>query len=173
MTVNTVSSAGSSAGVAGMQRPPEPPKEITKSGLAEMKKRIEASGGQVPEGLDKLIANFDEAAGDDGKMTFKEFKAYAAENGVTIQEPPKGGAAGGKPPAGGPPPSGAAGSGRSSRSTSSSSSTSSSDGVTSLSDAELMALAAKGNTQAIQELAKRQAAKLDNGDIGQNVDTFA
>jgi hypothetical protein len=171
MTVNTVSSVGSSAGVGGMQRPPEPPKEITKSGLEEMKKQIEESGGQVPEGLDKLIENFDEAAGDDGKMTFKEFKAYAAENGVTIQDPPKGGAAGGKPPAGGPPPAGAAGSARSGSSTSSS--TSSSDGVSNMSDAELMALAAKGNAQAIQELAKRQAAKLDNGDIGQNVDTFA
>jgi len=98
MTMNTVGSVGASVGVGAMQRPPEPPKEVTKAGLEEMKKRIEESGGQVPEGLDKLIENFDEAAGDDGKMTFEEFKAYAKDNGVELPEPPKGGPQG-------PPPS--------------------------------------------------------------------
>jgi len=164
----TVSSVNASSGSEAMQRPPAPPKDITRSGLEEMRDRIRQSGGEVPDGLDTLIENFDEAAGSSGKMTFEQFKAFAAENGVTLPDPPKG--AGGGPPRSEQAASGQkvdSGSGSTSVSTSSAD-----DDVSSLSDAALMIRAARGDAEAIQELQKRQEAKV-NQSVGRNLDTVA
>jgi hypothetical protein len=164
----TVGNVGASTAAAGMDnRPPGPP-EITKSGLEEMRSRITSAGGQTPAGLDTLIEKFDDAAGSGGKMTASEFKAFAAANGVKLPDPPKAQGPGGarpegvgKPPGGGAPPK-ASGSGGGAKSSGSSSS----DDVSSLSDAQLQALAAKGDSKAIQEIEKRDAAKaqLEGGD---------
>ncbi len=168
----TVGSISASSATASVGTPPTTPPEITKAGLEAMKDRITKSGGEVPAGLDTLIQKFDDAAGRSGTMTFDQFKAFAKANGVTIPDPPKGGAAGGKPPVqgGGRAPGGGVAS-----STSASSSSSSTEDLSSATDAQLQALAAKGNVKALQELEKREAARQRANDegIGQNVDAYA
>jgi len=170
----TVSGVATSSVPGTMERPPKPPAEITKSGLESMRDRITKDGGTVPAGLDTLIEKFDAAAGSSGKMTFEQFKSFAKENGVTIAEPPRRGAAGGgKPPSGGGTRAGAAAGGGAAAGTSSTSSSSSSDDVTSLTDAQLKALADKGDEKAVRELAKREASRPRPDDsVGQNVDEY-
>ena len=153
-------------------RGPSPPRSITKADLGAMKSRIEAMGGQAPDGLDKLVANFDKAAGNGGSMTLAQFKSYAKDNGVDLPTPgggPGAGGAGGpggpraghgpppggRPPGGGGPPPGGAGG----ASAASSSSTSSSTDVTTETVVQLRAAEAKGDQAAIKELARREAAK--------------
>jgi hypothetical protein len=175
--VMNVSGVSSTTGTTETERGPRQPSEVTKSGLEEMRDRIEKSGGQVPDGLDTLIEKFDAAAGSSGKMTFDEFKSFAKENGVTIQDPPKGSAPqGGRPPAGGRAGAtggGAAPRGSSETSSSSTSSSTSSDDVTSLTDAQLQALVAKGDTKATRELERREAARKTPDDpVGQNMDKY-
>jgi hypothetical protein len=189
MTVSNVSATQQTP----RERPPAP-KEITKAGLQEMKERITASGGTVPDGLDTLISKFDEAAGSSGKMTFSQFKQFASDNGVQIPEPGKrGGAgpsgqasqsgqagqAGGAPPQGGAgraQGSGHGGSGsaqKSSSSSSTSSSTSSTEDLTQLSDADLKARAAKGDAKALREIERRNAKNYQSADVGNSIDTYA
>ena len=184
----TVGSVGASS--AAMDNRPAGPPDITKSGLEQMRDRITKAGGEAPAGLDTLIAKFDEAAGSSGKMTFQAFKSFAAENGVTLPEPGKGKEPGGMRLPGGTPPAGggkpAQASGGAGKSASSSSSTS--DDVSALSDAQLQAKAAKGDTKAIKEMEKREAAKAqlqgrdttkfpkaftDPDDVGNAVDVYA
>jgi hypothetical protein len=63
------------------------PKTVTKDYLIAMKDRITRTGGQVPDGLDKLITNFNQATHQEGKMTLEQFTAYAAANGVDLPNP--------------------------------------------------------------------------------------
>jgi hypothetical protein len=180
----TVGRVGSTTGA--VEAPPRQPREVTKSGLEEMRDRITKDGGEVPQGLDTLIEKFDEAAGSDGKMTGAEFKSFAKENGVTIPDAPKGGQApaGGKagqaPGAGG----GGARAGQASGSTSgTTASSSSSEDLSGLSDAQLKMRAAKGDSQAIKELSRREAQRtaadgrpspsMSEDPVGQNVDEYA
>ena len=149
-----------------------------------MRDHISKDGGTAPAGLDTLIAKFDEAAGSSGKMTFAQFKTFAADNGVTLPEPGKGGKPGGTPPMGGGRPMAASGGGG----TKASSSSTSSDDVSTATDEELRTLVAQGDPQAIRELQKREAARaqMDGGEtvssagtvtsrkaVGTNIDTYA
>jgi hypothetical protein len=181
MTVGSINSSSASGAIDYRQAGPPP---ITKSGLEAMRDRITKDGGTVPTGLDTLIAKFDEAAGSSGKMTFAQFKTFAADNGVTLPEPGKGGKPGGMPPMGGGRPMAASGGGG----TKASSSSKSSDDVSTATDEELRTMVAQGDAQAIRELKKREAAKtqIDGGEtvssagtvtsrkaVGTNIDTYA
>jgi hypothetical protein len=142
-----------------------PPKAITKADLLDMKEKIAKAGGKAPDGFDKLIENFDQAAGKSGSMTMSQFKSYAEANGVKLpdpgQAPPsgqgpagsRGRASGQRPAGGGPPPGGAQGS------SASSSSTTSAKSEAEMTEAELEVKAAQGDQKAIEELAKRRAAE--------------
>jgi hypothetical protein len=186
----TVSNVSTSQQIQPRERP-QPPKEVTKAGLQEMKEKITAAGGTTPEGLDTLISKFDEAAGSSGKMTFAQFKQFASDNGVKIPEPGKrdgtgqagrSGQAAQSGQAGGTPPQGGAkraeggsqgGSGSTQKSTSSSSSSSTED-LTALSDSELKTRVANGEAKAIRELERRKAAKGEEPEsVGTKIDTYA
>jgi hypothetical protein len=184
----TVGRIGSTTGA--MEAPPRQPREITKRGLEEMRDRMTKDGGEVPQGLDTLIEKFDEAAGSDGKMMFAEFKAFAKENGVTVADAPKGSQqpagrkAGEAPGAGG----GGARAGQASGSASGASGTtaessSASEDLSGVSDSQLKMRAAKGDSQAIKELSRREAQRaaangspspsVSEDPVGQNVDEYA
>ena len=169
----TVSGIGGSTGAAPVGREPKPPSEVTKRGLADLRDRVEAKGGDTTD-LDTLIQKFDEAAGSGGKMTFEQFKSFAKENGVTLPEP-KSGRPSGPPPGGASRGAmvGAAPSGSRASSASSTSSASSSSDVTTASDSELQTRAMNGEMAAIRELERRQKAKHPDDPVGQNVDRYA
>jgi hypothetical protein len=166
MSVSGIGSASSAmvmdrtqAGAGG-----DKPRSITKTDLVAMRDRAAQSGEQAPPGIDKLVDNFDKAAGEGGKMTADQFRSYASDNGVTLPSPPKGGdkagGAGGKPPAGGPPPGGGGGAvGAHAGASGAATSSSSTKDVSTESDADLAAEAAKGDLAAIREIARRAAAK--------------
>jgi hypothetical protein len=107
-TVGSINSSSASGAIDNRQAAPPP---ITKNDLEAMRDRISKDGSAVPTGLDTLIAKFDDAAGSSGKMTFAQFKTFAADNGVTLPEPGKGGKPGGMPPMGGGGPMAASGGG--------------------------------------------------------------
>ena len=64
----------------------EPP-TLSKDDLSNIKASL-AANGQSTDMIDKLTQNFDKYAGDDGKLSADEFKAFAKDNG--IKEPASG-----------------------------------------------------------------------------------
>jgi hypothetical protein len=173
MAVGSISATATST---GQNHVAAAPKEITKSELETMSSRMAESGQGAPKGLDTLIEKFDDAAGSSGKMTFAQFKSFAADNGVTLPDQPNGGARSGDASSGTQSvvkmPTDSKQSGKTSSSESSSSSTSSTTDVANATDQELRKLVAKGNQEAQKELDRRDERRTADG-IGTKVDAWA
>ena len=60
------------------------PKDLSKDDLVAMQSKMSQMMGKAPEGMDKLISNFDKYAGEDGKLSVDEFKSFADENGIKM-----------------------------------------------------------------------------------------
>ena len=60
------------------------PLAVTKRDLETMRDHLTKTGGDIPSGLDTLIEKFDQAAGKSGQMSVRQFRAFAAENGVAM-----------------------------------------------------------------------------------------
>ena len=157
MDVIGTSTSTRAMGGAGGAGAPNPPKSVTKSDLESLRDKIAKGGGETKD-LDTLIKNFDDTAGEGGSMTAAQFKTYAEKNGVKLPS---------RPPAGGAPPSGAkpagvaasgkAGGGGSAQGAKKSSSDSDKD-VSDMTASELQQAAARGDLDAVLELAKRARA---------------
>ena len=144
-----------------------PPKGVSKQDLVDLRDRLSGAGVAAPAGLDKLIGNFDKAAGDGGRLSISQFKQFAQDNGVTLPDaaqPPPGGApprgvqgAGHGRPAGGPPAGVSAGAPGAPGASATSGKSGNTKDLTTESDADLQAAADKGDTKAAEELARRKA----------------
>lgn len=69
------------------ERPGASPDTIRKDELVALRDQVTRAGGPSPSGIDRLIENFDRVAGRGGEMTFDQFTAFAAENGVLLPTP--------------------------------------------------------------------------------------